>query len=398
MSTARPQRSQARRGSNVRELRPAGPPTEPAVSLKRPDLVYIAALAGLISTGMVMVYSTTAADGVSALLKMGIWLAVGVPGMLVAARLPMDIWRRAAPAMLIICFLALASLLLKEHNPLAVQVNGAYRWLKIPGLGQLQPSEITKLAFILFAAQFLEHRAQKMDARRWVTFLGVLGTLAGVIYLEPDLGTALVLSGTAVCMLVAAGIRWGTLAKGILVMVVLVGALAWSTPHQRERLESWWNPWSEQHRQEAGFQVVRSVSAMTQGGFFGVGLGRSTYKLDNRLPEAETDFIFAIVAEELGMVRAIGLLGLFGLVAWRGFTIAGRAPDRYSALVVTGITSWVAVQSCLNVSVVTGTVPNTGVPLPFISSGGSSLTALMIASGIVIGISRCRPVKEELRR
>ncbi|HWI53887.1 MAG TPA: FtsW/RodA/SpoVE family cell cycle protein, partial [Symbiobacteriaceae bacterium] len=244
MSTVRPQRSQARRGSNVRELRPVRPPAAPAFTLDRPDWAYVAALVGLISVGMIMVYSTTAVEGLSALVRMGIWLVIGIPGLLVATRLPMGFWRTIAPGLLIVCFVALASLLLKSHNPLAVEVNGAYRWLRIPGLTQnIQPSELSKLAFILFSAQFLERRGQKMDLRQWLTFLGVLGGLAGVIYKEPDLGTALVLGGTALCMLVAAGVRGSTLAKGVLVLAVLVGALAWSTPHQRDRLLSWWDPW-----------------------------------------------------------------------------------------------------------------------------------------------------------
>ena len=396
MSTVRPQRSQARRGSNVRDFRPTRPPAEPAFTLDRPDTFYLVALAGLISVGMIMVYSTTAAlEGMSTVMKMLMWLAIGVPGMLVAAYTPMNFWRKAAPWLLAVCFVALAGLLLKGFNPLAVEVNGAYRWYRIPGVGQIQPSEVSKFAFILFAAQFLDRRGQKMSGSHWMTFLGVFGAFAGVIYKEPDLGTALVLAGTAFCMLVAAGVRWGTLFKGVLVLAVLVGALAWTTEHQRERLLSWWNPWTEEHAQNGGYQTVRSMSAMTEGGLTGVGLGRSIYKMNNRLPEAETDFIFAIVAEELGMLRAMGVLGLFALLAWRGYVIAARAPDRYSALVAVGITSWIAVQACLNVSVVTGTVPNTGVPLPFISSGGSSLTALMIATGVVVGISRRRPVRPQ---
>jgi cell division protein FtsW len=339
---------------------------------------------------MIMVYSTTAVEGASSVIKMLMWLAIGVPGMITAAYLPMGFWRKAAPWLLVVCFVALAGLLLKGLNPLAYEVNGAYRWYKIPGVGQIQPSEVSKFAFILFAAQFLDRRGQKMGTRQWLTFLGVFGAFAAVIYKEPDLGTALVLAGTAFCVLVAAGVRWGTLFKGVLVLAVVVGALAWTTQHQRERLESWLDPWGEQHVQDGGFQTVRSMSAMTEGGLTGVGLGRSIYKLNDRLPEAETDFIFAIVAEELGLFRAVAVLGLFALLAWRGYVIAARAPDRYSALVTVGITSWVAVQACLNVAVVTGTVPNTGVPLPFISSGGSSLTALMIATGVVVGISRRR--------
>lgn len=397
MSTARPQRSQARRGSNVRELRPSQSTAPTAFTWERPDLAYIIALVALISVGMIMVYSTTAVDGISAVIRMGMWLVIGVPGMLIASRLPPGFWRAATPWLLGLCYVALAGLLLKDHNPLAHEVNGAYRWYKVPGIGVIQPSEVAKLAFILFAAQFLERRGQRMTQGQWITFIGYLGLMAGLIYKEPDLGTALVLAGIAFCMLVAAGVRWGILVKGVLALAILVGVLAWNTDHQRARLESWLHPWAEQHVQDGGYQTVRSMSAMTRGGLAGVGLGRSIYKLNNRLPEAETDFIFAIVAEELGLIRAVMVLGLFGLLAARGYAIAARAPDRYSALVATGITSWVAVQASLNISVVTGTVPNTGVPLPFISSGGSSLTALMIASGIVIGISRRRPVKEEAK-
>jgi cell division protein FtsW len=353
---------------------------------------YIAALAILISVGMIMVYSTTAVDGIKALTKMGLWLAVGLPGIWIATRIPMSLWKKASGWLLVACFLALASLLLKSHNPLAVEVNGAYRWIKVPALGQIQPSEVAKLAFVLFAAKFLERRGQRMDGTQWLTFLGVLAALAAVIYKEPDLGTTLVLGGIALCMLIASGVRWGLLFKGIVVVAAIVAVAAWSTPHQRERLLVWWNPWKEEYRQEGGYQVIQSWSAMTRGGVGGVGLGRSIYKLEDRLPEAETDFIFAIVAEEMGLVRAVLVLGVFVLLAWRGFSIASRAPDRYSALVATGVTSWVAVQACLNTAVVTGTFPNTGVPLPFISSGGSSLCTLMIASGIVIGISQRRPV------
>jgi cell division protein FtsW len=364
------------------------------VTLDRPDGTYITALAALVSVGMIMVYSTTAIHGISAVVKMGIWLAVSIPALVAAAFVPMDFWRRFAPVFLIICLLALASLLLKSKNPLAWEVNGAYRWLGKEGLVSVQPSEFTKLAYILFTAKFLEKRGSRMKGKDWVGILLMLGLTAGMIYKEPDLGTALVFAGTAFCMLLAAGARLKTMLAGTLVLAALVGVLAWNTEHQRDRLLAWWNPWKIEFRQDGGYQVLQSWSAMAQGGLWGKGLGQSTHKLADRLPEAETDFIFSIVAEEMGLFRAAGVLVLFGLLAWRGYAIAARAPDRYSGLVAVGITSWIAVQSCLNVAVVTGTVPNTGVPLPFISSGGSSLTALLTAAGIVIGISRRRAVKE----
>jgi cell division protein FtsW len=352
------------------------------------------ALIALISIGMVMVYSTTALVS-GALLKMGIWLALGVPVMVIAARVPMPFWRRVTPIALMLCYLALISLEV-PHNPLAVNVNGATRWLRLGGPIQIQPSELAKLAFVLFAAGFLERRGERMNGNHWAAFLGVLGTLCAIIYKEPDLGTALVLAGTAFAMLISAGVRWRTLGTMALVGVVLVGSMAWITPHQRDRLRAYWNPFAAEYRQDKGYQVVQSWMALARGGLWGVGLGQSQQKIGNRLPESETDFIFAIVGEELGLVRAMGVLALFGLLTWRGYEVAARAPDRYSSLVASGVTSWIGIQSCLNIAVVTGTVPNTGVPLPFISSGGSSLLALMAASGIVVGISRRRRIPKKV--
>jgi len=355
-----------------------------------PDTTYMLVLIGLLSVGLIMVYSTTAFEGgTDNFTKQLMWLGLGVVGLLVAAITPIKWWRAAAPWLLGLCAIALFSLLFKEKNPLAIEANGAYRWLKVPG-GQVQPSEFAKLAFVLVAAQYLEVRGQRLNLNHWATFLVLLGGLAGMIYLEPDLGTALVLAGTAFCMLIAAGAKGKVLFQGVLVAAVLVALLAWNTDHQRDRLLAWWNPWKEEYRQTTGYQVLQSWSAMSRGGVLGVGLGKSIHKIDNRLPEAETDFVFAIVAEEMGLLRAVGVLLLFGLLAWRGYAIAARAPDRFTFLVAAGLTSWIAVQSCLNIAVVTGTVPNTGVPLPFISKGGSSLIALLAAVGLVINISRTR--------
>ena len=153
--------------------------------------------------------------------------------------------------------------------------------------------------------------------------------------------------------------------------------LARTKQHQQERLLAWRNPWA--YQDTIGHQIIQSWTAMARGGLWGVGLGQSLQKLGNRLPEAETDFIFSVIVEELGLVGGTAVILLFVLFAWRGFTIALRAPDRYSMLLAAGITTWVAGQAALNVGVVTGTLPNTGIPLPFLSSGGSSLLALMIA-------------------
>lgn len=366
----------------------ASAPAEQAVRPSSPDLLYALTLIALVSFGTIMVYSATALErGTAQLLRMAMWLALGAAGCLAGVYLPMRFWRKLSPWLLLGTLAALASLLV-DSNPLALNVNGATRWFQL-GSVTLQPSEIAKLAFILFAAGMLERR-RDLKGEDWLVFLGVLGVFAFLIYKEPDLGTTLVLGGTAFCMLIAAEVDAKKLIALLVTAGVVVGAAAWTTPHQKKRLLTWANPWHEEYRYDGGLQTVMSQDAMARGGITGLGLGSSLAKMDNRVPEAETDFIFAVVGEELGLIGGMGLLLLFTLLAMRGYTIAVRAPDRYSALVAVGITSWVAVQSCLNVAVATGTAPNTGVPLPFISSGGSSLVTLMTAAGIVLGISRYR--------
>lgn len=388
--------SLTRRSSNVRSLKQPQP-KPPLVVGQSPDLGFILSLVALVSVGLIMIYSANAVGGArEEIIKLLIITGVGLGGLLVGAFIPVRWWKVLTPLFLLACIGALASLLVPS-NPLAVTVNGATRWLQVGGGFVLQPSEFAKLAFILAAAQLLEPRGRLMKSRSWVILFGLFLLLAGLIYKEPDLGTALVLAGTAFCLLVSAGVNWRVLVTGVVVTGGLVFLIAWNTQHQKERLLVWRDPWAIEHRFEGGHQVIQSWSAMARGGLTGVGLGQSIQKLDNRLPESETDFIFAIVAEELGLIRAGGVLLLFGLFAWRGYAIAARAPDRYTGLIAAGITSWIAVQSCLNVAVVTGTVPNTGVPLPFISSGGSSLLALLLASGVVIGISRLRRAPAEQR-
>lgn len=372
-----------------RSAAPTQAPAPPARAVKpsSPDLLYALTLIALVSFGTVMVYSATALErGTGQLLRMAMWLALGAAGCTAGVLLPMRFWRKLTPWLLIGTLAALASLLV-DSNPMALHVNGATRWLQLPGGATLQPSEVAKLAFILFAARMLE-RKRDLKGEDWMIFLGMLGVFAFLIYKEPDLGTTLVLGGTAYCMLIAAEVDAKKLIALLAAAGVVVGAAAWTTPHQKKRLEVWANPWQEVY--DGGLQTVMSQDAMARGGLTGLGLGNSMAKVDNRVPEAETDFIFAVVGEELGLIGAMGLLLLFTLLAMRGYSIAVRAPDRYSALVAIGITSWVAIQSCLNIAVATGTAPNTGVPLPFISSGGSSLVTLMTATGIVLGISRYR--------
>lgn len=385
--------SVTRRGSNLRPLPQRRPEPPLVLPLQEPDRGFIFALLALFSVGLVMMYSVSAVGGGTGEIgRLLLNTGVAVACLVVAIFIPVSWWKYLTPLILVLCMGALISLEI-PGNPLALTVKGATRWLRLPGGMVLQPSEFTKLALVLFAARLFSARDRPIHGGQWALFGGVLLLLGGLIYKEPDLGTALVLAGTAFCLLLAAGAQWKWLISGTLVAAALVFWLAWHTPHQQVRLLAWADPWAEDHRWDGGHQVIQSWAAMARGGWWGVGLGQSIQKLDNRLPESENDFIFAIVAEELGLVRAVGVLLLFAIFIWRGFAVAARAPDRYTALVAAGVASWVAVQSILNIAVVTGTVPNTGVPLPFISMGGSSLTALLLACGIVIGISRLKRVE-----
>ncbi len=368
---------------------PATPPPVPGL----PDVLLILALVGLVSLGMVMIYSTTLFEQTPAEVarELGLQFGVGLAGLLAGVLMPLSWWRRLTPLVLLGAAGALLSLEI-PGNPLAVSRLGATRWLQLGPLS-FQPSEFAKLAFILFSAGFLQRHGRRMRLQHLAFYLGVAGFLAFLIYREPDLGTAAVIGGIAICMLWVAQAHWLLVAglSGLAISGILL--LARTKPHQQERLLAWRNPWA--YEDTIGHQIIQSWTAMARGGLWGVGLGQSLQKLGNRLPEAETDFIFSVIVEELGLVGGVAVILLFLLFAWRGFAIALRAPDRYSALLAAGITTWVAGQAALNVGVVTGTIPNTGIPLPFLSSGGSSLLALMIASGLLLSISRLPPAEPQ---
>ncbi len=366
---------------------PAAPPPVPGL----PDGLLIVALIGLVSLGMVMIYSTTVHEGSpSAVVReLALQFGVGCAGLLLGMLVPLSWWRRLTPLLLVGAAGALASLLI-PGNPLAITRLGATRWLQVGPLS-IQPSEFAKLAFILFSAGFLDRNFRRMRLPQWMVYLGVTAGVALLIYREPDLGTAAVIGGIAICMLWVARVHWFWVLSLFGGAVGAILLLARTKQHQQERLLAWRNPWA--YQDTIGHQIIQSWTAMARGGLWGVGLGQSLQKLGNRLPEAETDFIFSVVVEELGLVGGIAVILLFVLFAWRGFTIALRAPDRYSMLLAAGITTWVAGQAALNVGVVTGTLPNTGIPLPFLSSGGSSLLALMIATGLLLAVSRLPPAE-----
>jgi cell division protein FtsW len=345
----------------------------------------------LLAVGAVMVYSASSArtlegrDGTEYLIR---YLVYGGTGLLVLRTLAqrgIEALPRLTGWLLVVAFG-----LLVVTRVAGVEVNGAKRWLGAGPL-QFQPSELMKLALVLYAARLLATKPSAAQRPRELVPLAlVAGAACGAIALQPDLGTALVVACTTVAILVAAGIplrHLGVLA-GFGAMVVALYAM--SEPYRRARLTAFWDPWA--HAGTIGYQFVQGQIAIGSGGLFGKGLGESVQKI-NYLPEAHTDFILAIIGEELGVAGIFGLLVLYGMLAYAGLRVAQRAAGRYAKLLAVGLTSVIMAQALLNTFAVLGIAPLTGVPLPFISYGSTNLIILLAAVGVLLNIAATRGVQ-----
>jgi cell division protein FtsW len=351
--------------------------------------ILITATLCLLAAGAVMVFSASSArtllsgqgDGTSFMVKYVAYGAVGFVLMQLIARRGLDLVLKATGPLLVGSFVALV---LVKVPGFGVSVNGARRWL---GAGPLvfQPSEVMKLALVLYAAKILAERPALL---RRPKNLGPLVLVAGgavlLIASQPDLGTALVICFTMAAMLVAAGmpIRWLASATGAGALLVLMYAM--TAPYRRDRLMTFLDPWA--HAGNEGFQSVQGQIAIGSGGLFGRGLGESLQK-NLFLPEAHTDFILAIVGEELGVVGICGILFLYGLVAYAGLRVAKNARGTYAKLLAAGVTSLFLSQAMLNVFTVLGLAPLTGVPLPFISYGSTNLIVLLVGMGVLLNVA-----------
>jgi cell division protein FtsW len=279
-----------------------------------------------------------------------------------------------------------ALLLLVLAPGFGVRVNGARRWFAA-GPIQFQPSELMKLALVLYVARYLAEHPKRMGGFREAVapIVMVLGPACLLIVVEPDLGTALVVAFSIAALMIAAGmpLRYvlglALLAAGVLMLLML------AEPYQRARLTSFLHPWSA--GQGAGYQAVQGQIALGSGGLLGVGLGRSVQKVFY-LPEAQTDFILAVIGEELGVMGIVGVAFLYGMIAYAGLRTARRAVGRYAKLLATGLTSLILCQGILNIFVVLGLAPLTGVPLPFISYAPTNLCVMLAAVGLLLNISR----------
>jgi cell division protein FtsW len=359
----------------------------------------------LLAFGAVMVYSASSArtllegqgDGSAYLVKYVGYGAVGLVVMHLLARQGLERALRLTGPLLAFAF---ACLLLVKLPGVGVSVNGARRWLGAGPL-QFQPSEVAKLALVLYSAKILARRPGRLRHPRQVgPLLLVAGTAILLVASQPDLGTALVLTFTTATLLVAAGMPVRYLAIGAAGAGVLIAMYALSADYRRDRLMTFLDPWA--HAGDEGFQSVQGQIALGSGGLFGRGLGQSVQKIFY-LPEAHTDFILAIVGEELGVAGVFALIFLYGLFAYAGLRVAKRAAGAYASLLAAGVTCLVLSQACLNLFAILGLVPLTGVPLPFISYGSTNLVVLLAAMGLLLNVARggtvhLREVREPRRR
>ncbi|HKR12993.1 MAG TPA: putative lipid II flippase FtsW [Pyrinomonadaceae bacterium] len=354
-----------------------------------PDKWLFAATTGLALFGVVMVYSASAVIAAREngnqfyyVIKQGVWVAIGFGVMLLMMQFNYQLLknRRVVYALLALCTIALLGVF--AFSP----INGAHRWLKFPGFS-VQPSELSKLALIIFLAYFLEKRAGE-EGDFWRTFLPcgiVTGWLAALVVIEPDFGTAMMLVLIFTVMIYTAGARVLHLAMAAAPALVVAAGLLIFVPFRMKRLVVFLDPWADQ--QGAGFQVVQSLIAIGSGGSNGLGFAQGKQKM-LFLPFAHSDFIFAVIGEELGLVGALTVVAVFALFLWRGVRTALLAPDRFGMLLSLGIVSSIVAQALFNISVVLSLVPTKGIPLPFISYGGSSLVPTLAAVGILLNVSQ----------
>ena len=380
------------------QSRPVSAVAEPAEPASKPPLehsILLTATLCLFAVGAVMVYSASSAEALldgrgdpsTYLKRYVLYGALGLLAMRICSRMSLKAVKRLTPILLILSFALTAAVMIPG---VGVNVNGATRWLGV-GPIQFQPSELLKVALVLYAAALLAARPRRVRTMGGLVkpLALVVGAACALLMAQPDMGTALVVCAAIGVLLVAAGARIRHLAVLAGGLAVLALVLALAEPYRRERLTAFIDPWADAG--DTGFQAVQAMIAIGSGGLFGVGLGESVQKVFY-LPEAHTDMIVAIIGEELGLVGAVSVVGLFLTFAILGVRTALAAPDRFGMLVAGGVTAWVLTQALVNIGGVLGLLPITGLTLPFISFGGSSLVVTMAATGILLNIAR-QPAK-----
>jgi cell division protein FtsW len=359
-------------------------------STRRALFALVASVAALTMLGLVMVLS---ASSVSAFAQFGssflffkrqlLYAALGSAACLAAARLRYQVWQRVWPPLI---GFTIVLLLLVLRSSAGIVAGGAARWISVAGFS-LQPSELAKFVVVAATAAVLTRNVRHLDdPLRWVgPLLALIGAVLLLILMQPDMGTATIIALTVFLLLFVAGVRLRVLLASFAVSAAAGVGLIMSRGYSHSRLLAFLHPWNDPRN--SGYQIVQSLIALGSGRLFGVGLGASRQKW-MYVPNAHTDFIFSIMGEELGLIGELVVLALFATVLFVGVRIAIKAPDTFGRLLAAGITSWLGLQALVNLGAVTGMLPITGVPLPFLSFGGSSLITSLAAVGVLISIGR----------
>jgi cell division protein FtsW len=357
---------------------------------REPDYVLLGCVLALLAIGTLMVFSASAAEALAHFQnpyyyfeRQVLWVVLGLATMWIMSRI--DYWRLSRVAFWAFA-LSVLGLMLVLVPHIGVDINGARRWVKFGPL-TVQPSEAAKLTMVvLFAALLARHQDRLHDFWHGVVpMLAMAGVVLVLVLAEPDLGTTVAIAATFFVMLFAAGME-GKHMAGLAAVALPVGVWAlFARAYRRQRLLAFLDPWK--HPLGSGFHTIQALLALGSGGLFGVGLGHSLQAF-GYLPEDYTDFIFAVLGEELGLLGTLTVIGLFLVLAWRGYRAAMRAPDVFSGLLATGLTTMIVIQAAINIGVVTATLPVTGITLPFISYGGSSLVLSLAGVGVLLNITR----------
>ncbi|MSU58080.1 MAG: putative lipid II flippase FtsW [Pedosphaera sp.] len=344
-------------------------------------------VAALLALGMVMLYSSSMTQvGPHYLLMQLIWCALGLAICVTATVMDYRHLKKIVWPMFIVAIVLLLLVLVPLPHGLTKKINGAHRWFILPGI-RLQPSELGKLALIFAMAWYVDRHQRFMHTweRGVAVPCGIMALIIGLIFIEPDRGTTILMAGVCGAMLLIAGVRWKYIVPPVIAGMLAFAFAIWRDPIRMRRIMSWIEV--EEHKNGTGYQAYQSMLALGSGGWLGLGLGNGRQKL-GWVPEHHTDFILSIIGEELGLVTTLLVVVAFVVIVVCGIYISLRAPDTFGFSLGCGITFLIGLQAFINIGVVTSALPNKGLPLPFISYGGSNLLAMLACVGLLFSIAR----------
>jgi cell division protein FtsW len=344
-------------------------------------------VAALLALGLVMLYSSSMTQVGAQYLKLQlVWCVLGFVLCVTATSLDYEVFKKAAWPMFFLALVLLVLVLLPLPHGLTKKINGAHRWFILPGV-RLQPSEFGKIALVIVLAWYCDRFQRHMHTLRWGVLqpMLIIAAMLALIFREPDRGTTILLAAVSGSMLLMAGVRWKFIVPPVILAAVGLVISILHDPMRMRRIFSWWD--LEDHKEGVGYQAYEAMIALGSGGWTGLGLGNGRQKL-GFVPEHHTDFIFSIIGEELGLVATLLVVLAFVVIVCCGIYIALHARETFGTMLATGVTLLIGVQAAINIGVVTSALPNKGLPLPFISYGGSNLLAMLTCVGILLSVAR----------